>query len=433
MRSVRLSAAGMLLALGSLFLAPTGQAVAQDSSGVIDGQVVNGTSGAGPSDIEVVLHVVRGETHALDIPSRTTSDGGFAFEGLEADAAYTYQVTASYGQVTYSASPVQLEPGQARRTTEVTVYEPTELDPGLRVRRASLVLNRADPTSQTLQAIELVTLENPSSQTFRPSATGASGPMGLLRFPLPPRAGDLRPGPGLDGAEILQVDRGFATTLPVPPGVTEVVFAYRFPYVPGQPLAWERRTPYPTSELRVLLPDDGVLLQTTALEEAAPLQLDGRGYRLYRGQDLEAGSTIGFTVRGLPGRWPFGLPLDSVPVPAWGALGTTLALALTLGVAMLARRRASMATPAELDETQELAQTLVNLDEVYGAGGLSANDHQARQAEVRARLADRLRTQGVLRPAIAAPPGPEAEDARAQPGAPPEGTRLGKNPEVASA
>lgn len=425
-RGRRLAAAlALALALASLVVVPPGVGLARDAAGTIEGRLVNGSAGGGqPADAEVVLHAFRNSAHDRDVPIRSSADGSFAFSGLDTDPGYSYEVTASYGGATYGGAPLTFGTGQRAQRLEITVYEPTATDPGVRVRRASLILARPDPSSQTLQAIEAQTLENPSDRTFVPNATGPAGPMGLVRFPLPPQAGSLQLGPGLDGAEIVQVDRGFATSMPLPPGTTDVVFAYRFPYVGGQPLAWERRTPYPTAELRVLQASDGPLLESPDLQETAPVQLDGRDYRHYLARDLAAGGKVGLTLRGLPGRWPFNLALDGVPATAWGALGASLALALALGFAVRAGRL-SGAGSARADAADALALALASLDDAYAAGRLPAADYRVRRAELVAQLAQRLRSHGALR--HPAPRGPLASGMLA------EQSRREAHPEVASA
>lgn len=390
-------AALVALALGSLLGAPPSVGLARDAAGTVEGRLLNGSVGGGqPADVEVVLHAFRNSAHDRDVPTRSSADGSFVFAGLDTDAGTSYEVTARYGGVTYGGAPLAFGSGQRTQRLEITVYEPTTADPGVLVRRASIILTRPDPASQTVQAIEAQTLENPGDRTFAPSPTEPAGPMGLVRFPLPPQAGSLQPGPGLDSAEIVQVDRGFATSLPLLPGTTEVVFAYRFPYRPGQPLVWERRTPYPTGDLRVLLPGDGPTLESADLQEMAPVQLDGRGYRLYQARDLTAGGRVGLALAGLPGRWPFNLPLDGVPAPAWGALGASLALALALGFAARASRRSEAALTGR-EPAEELARALVRLDDEYAAGRLPAEAHRARRAELAAELARRLQAHGVHR------------------------------------
>ena len=58
--------------------------------------------------------------------------------------------------------------------------------------------------------------------TFTPSMGGAQGPMGLLRFGLPRNAFDLTMDERLSAFDVIQVDRGFASLLPLPPGSTDV-------------------------------------------------------------------------------------------------------------------------------------------------------------------------------------------------------------------
>lgn len=365
-------------------------------TGVIQGRLVNGSAGgAAPAQTEVVLHQFRGEAHAEDRPAQTGPDGAFTFDGVDTSAGLTYQVTASYGGTTYTGDSLEFLAGEREKSLELRVYESTNADPGLRIRRASVILMGADATSQTVQVVELVTFENPSDRTYLPSATGPAGPMGLLRFPLPPQAGSLERGPGLENAEIVQVDRGFAADLPLLPGTRDVLFSYRFPYRAGR-VAFPRSVSYPTAELRVLAPRPGPTVASPGLQPGEPLPLGGRTYQVLLARDLSAGRQVEMVFEGLPSRWPLGLPLDAVPIPVWGGVGAALALLVAGGYAWRARRVIGAPDAAALAtaDREALLAALASLDEAYGSGQLAAEPYRARRAEAKARLLDLLRAGG---------------------------------------
>ena len=83
---------------------------------------------------------------------------------------------------------------------------------------ASILAMASHDLRQPLQAIvsvlEIHRLDNPTDRTFAPSASGPGGPAGLLVFPLPADAYDLRAEVGLDPARLVQIDRGFASLAP---------------------------------------------------------------------------------------------------------------------------------------------------------------------------------------------------------------------------
>lgn len=383
---------GLLLAASGPFVAEPPTALAAET-GAIQGRLANGTAGGGaPAGAEVVLHVFRGEAHAEDRPLQAASDGSFSFDRLELGAEYTYLVTASYAGLPYSGQPLRFGPGERDKRVELTVYETTDANPGLRVRRATFILTDLDVASQTLQAVELISLENPSDRAYLPTQSGPAGPMGLLRFPLPPEAGDLRPGPGLESAQVFQVDRGFATDAPSPPGTRDIIFSYRFPYQPGR-FVLQRSVPYATAELRIVVPPDGPSVEGPDLQPADPVDLGGRRYRVSVARDLPAGQQVAVGFGNLPGRWAFNLPLDDVPAPVWGGFGASLALALVAGYAWRGRRRPPAESRGVRSEPTALLAELAVLDEAFAGGQVSEETYAAQRAEIKARLLELLSVQ----------------------------------------
>jgi hypothetical protein len=168
----------------------------------------------------------------------------------------------------------------------------------IQVTRRVVTVLRADEATQTLAILERLDFSNRADTPFLPSTTGSQGPMGLLRFSLPRGAFDLTLDERLAAHEIVQVDRGFASTLPLPPGDTEVTFGYRVPYGPGS-VELATTAVYPTALAWFMVPAD-FSLQSGELQPAESVELGRRRYDIWTARDLAAGQRLTLTLAGLP-------------------------------------------------------------------------------------------------------------------------------------
>lgn len=376
----RLAGLRLLLLLTVLLLAGDARPVAGAGPGVVEGRLLNGTADGGSvGGLTVTLLVFRGEQEQARQSATADADGAFRFDGLDTSAGYTYQVIATYSEVEYGGTPVVFGPSETTKETELRLYETTDVDPGLRIDWAMVVFDQVDQRSQTVTAFELLTVVNPSDRTFVPTTTGPSGPMGLLRFSLPSGAGQLTPGPGLGANDLFQVDRGFATSDPVLPGLHELGFRYTVPYR-GESLSFERSIVYDTGELWVLVREDGPAIASDALQEAEPLALGGVRYRVLATRSLAAGARVTLDVIGLSSSFLDRLPL--LPSQTWGVASIALALAIVGAYGW--RRYRQLPLPATSDPSSQLIGALATLDEERAAGRLSADEHERRRAALKA-------------------------------------------------
>jgi hypothetical protein len=381
----------ILLLVVALLAASAGVLHAQ-GTGVIEGRVVNRTpDGESTGGSRVALGIFRDNAFVEERTAVADEDGRFRFEGLETSEAYTYRVGALYKNVPYrTEDAIRLTPEAPTVSIELSVYETTTSDPGLRVARAILMVEGFDRASQTISVLELLALENPGQHTYQPSATGPSGPMGLLRFALPAGAGALVPGLGLEEADVIQVDRGFGTTRPIPPGVTEIGFSYQVPYT-GQGYRFERTVPYETGLLWLLIPDTGVrVAEEGAWGSAAPIALGERTYRVLTRENLAKGSRLDFSLQGLPRRGVLPVVLEAVPPPVWGVGLAGLALAAAASYAYAAEQRRRRQPEPSTQATEELLDALVELEEQQERGAIPVEEYHERRARYLEALIDHL-------------------------------------------
>ncbi|MCY3542480.1 MAG: hypothetical protein OXH22_00325 [Chloroflexi bacterium] len=269
-------------------------AVAQQAPVTIAGQVVNASPGADSAvGLAVVLHMQGADSYD-NMTTITDGDGNFAFEGILYDPELAYGVSVRYQDALYGTE-IGIADGA---TTEVVieVYDAIYEQDVIRVGSASLLFADADRVTQTVSALEIVKVVNDSDFTFVP---GSEGPMSLLRFGLPPGAEGLQVDTRLLGADVVQVDRGFAVIGSVPPGEHDIMFTYAFPY-DGDRTTIEKSFPFGADNLRVLSPDEVLTLGSADLGAPESISIGERPYQLIETADIERGRRVEMQLTGLP-------------------------------------------------------------------------------------------------------------------------------------
>ena len=239
-----------LVAMSLFAFHATAQAQAPPQIRTISGVALNATAGGGPvSGLTVTLHRVDSAGMFDNLTTTTDDSGTFIFTGIEYDPNRAYGVSVRYDGAIYGTD-IDLANGSAD-DVRLTVYDGTSDDAIVSTGAASLLLADADPSDQTLAALEIIYLVNRSDKTYVPG----EGVMELLRFGLPPEATDLTLDTRLIGADFVQVDRGFALLASVPPGEHEVMYSYRFPYESAE-FTLDKTYRYGGESVRILAPEE---------------------------------------------------------------------------------------------------------------------------------------------------------------------------------
>ena len=285
----------IMLALACLLLVAThATALAQQSPMSVSGQVVNGSPDSGSViGLGVTLHM-QGETSYDSDLAITDNDGQFTFDGIAYDPSLVYGVSVRYQDVVYGTE-VNLANGMPPPVT-IEVYDAVYEQDVIRVGSASLLFADADRMTQTVSALEIIKVINDSAYTFVP---GSGGPMSLLRFGLPPGAEGLQVDTRLIGADVVQVDRGFAVIGNVPPGEHDILYTYVFPY-DGTETTFEKSFPFGADNLRLLSPDEVLTLASEEIGAPESVTIGERPYQLIETADIERGRRINVQLSGLP-------------------------------------------------------------------------------------------------------------------------------------
>jgi|GEM_PF-746551 len=263
--------------------------------GAIAGRVVRAADGAPVPGSEVVLYALPADGQPGLRRTATASDGGFAFEGVDADPRTTYLLGARYEGVSYPGARVQFAAGERRRDVEIRVLEVTA-DPSAAAPRELRV--RLDWTGDRLVAVESLAVANRGDRTVfvAPGARRRSAPAVVLELPAEARNasgpfGVLPDGVEVDGDTV----RWYG---PLFPGDNELSLTYEVPVRDG---AADLSRALPAGlKLTVLAPSGGPALEAPALAEGEATVEGGRGYRPFAGE--AGGGRLALSLRVPPAR-----------------------------------------------------------------------------------------------------------------------------------
>jgi hypothetical protein len=300
-----------------LLLTTTTGAWAQ-GSGVIEGQVFDGTSDGGPLEgLPVTLWALAGPGPETSFETTTDEEGKFRFEGLETQG-YAYQFEVEYVGVQYGSEVVAFREGENLISIPFTVYESTTSDEDLSVERAHLIVS-FEPGTIRVQEVQI--FFNAGNKTYV-GPTGEEGEA-TAHFTLPQGASELQLMDGLMECCVVETETGFASTRPIFPGAKQFVFTYELQHEsPTDDLALD--VAYPTSSLDVLVADVGVEVTAPGLVEGEPLSLEGGDYLHLTGQGLAPVDEVLLHFTNLPmeaAPEPPASPTMASPLLTWVVLG----------------------------------------------------------------------------------------------------------------
>ncbi len=391
----------MFLALTLL----TTLAWADDSKGMIRGQVINKTAGGGPvGNLPVTLHIHQGTSLVEKRTTRADAAGAFRFADLSATGSYSYTVSTYYQGVEYSSEPAGFAKDQTTLPVLLEVYEGTNSDAQVSVQRVHILANLVQGA---LQTSEFYIFQNTGDRTFIGSGEPITdGQRATLRFSLPGGAKNVEYGQGLEG--VVFGGDVFTATTPILPGMQPVLFSYRLPMSPPT-VSFSRKLDYAVSNLSFLVPDVGQVITSTVLVARERMSGQGTNYLHLAGQNLARGTEVTVDFSNIPAKLP--------PVASPGPAATTeersytsttdqsalyrvvlvglgaLAVVIALGYALQRRRTQAMPTETAraVEDRASLILAIADLDDRYETGKIDEEEYRVERAGLKRWLAAIMR------------------------------------------
>ncbi|MEK9659451.1 MAG: hypothetical protein VW450_05865 [Chloroflexota bacterium] len=373
----------LLVALALTVAALVAPVRAQEGA-MLSGRVVAGVTGEPVGGALVSLAVLDGVALVSQESVPSGPDGGFSFSVVPATGR-SFFVSVDHAGARYSDSR---SVGTLSEPVELVVYEASTDPSVLEVDSHSILVTGAEPNQGFVEVLERVTVFNRSDTTLV-ADTSAGGMPNLLRFALPAGARNLDVRSNLVGGDILEVDRGFALTTPVPPTPDEphqFEFVYRVDYE-GDAVDLSRTLRFGARTLTFVVPVDAGEPVAPGLESLGSAELSGRFWRLMEGTDITPGAAVSLGIGALPhptlwariGRVGADWYLLFV-LPAMAGLAAAAGLWWTL------RRRAPAltlagSTPAE--QRADLLAQAAGLEEARTAGTVGEREYGRRRAALK--------------------------------------------------
>ncbi len=356
-----------------------GPVLADDSSGTIEGRVVNRTAGeSGVAGLEVTLTARAADASSDTATTTTAPDGTFVFSGLATGEGFSYGLAVVFQGVEYTREALTFTAGEKTLVVELPVYETTTTDEAIYVVQAHTIIH---PEQDRLVVQEYLLIANAGDRTYigRDAPLYGDGERATLRFQLPPGASPPQQTFGLQPGAIFTTEEGFVTTGPVRPGMQEAGYTYSIaldgPVTVGLPVD------YPAARYDVFVRGGGLKLRASGLAEAAPLQVEGATYLRYTASDLDRGAAVALTILGQEG--------GGVPVLVWWLLGAAAGVA---GAAFLYLRNRRGTGLARVDSRQAaLLARLAKLDDDHEAGLIADDVYERERRAAKAELARLMR------------------------------------------
>lgn len=367
----------------------TPETVAQAETGVISGQITNGTDGVNTGE-GITVRLFRWDSSFAPMepmPTTTDADGHYQFENIEIDPTFSYAVAVDYQNSRFisdfvrgTSNPLELP---------VTIYEPTE-DPG--VITISGIVNQLTAVGNGVQVVQVLNFQNTSDRFYSTSDEVLEGQFASVVISLPPGSTVIGFPNDQERFVVSEDQTTVVDTLPVLPGQDHLIqLVYLVPYegdaIIEQPLNYAL-----DGQVRLLLRPDTLSVVSDSLQEIGPQAVGENTFKGYGGNlQLGADEALSFELRGAPA--PEAAQIEQPGTITSNNLLAVGGLALiVIGLVMAGLyffyRRGKSSPDSESDERliDGLIQQIAELDEAHEQGQIN-HDVYRRQ---RQRLKDRL-------------------------------------------
>jgi len=351
------------------------------ATGTIAGRVVNATTDRPEPGVPVTLVSGTEEgTETLRRAATTDRRGRYRFEDLPTGENRFYALDALYDGGLFAGRALSIPADTVEKPVIDSILRvwPTTTDPAsVSIARDDLFVGVGEGGAGVIESVIIV---NATDRAYiGRGGDDPSGPGASLGFALPDGAEGAGVGivdSDIDVPEIVEADFGFAVTVAIPPGETQMTFAYTVRGTGGS-YDLSRVALYPIADYNVHVTDP-LEISSNRLEGGGEVTVPGSGrYRKWSAADIEAGDPIQViaVAHGENSAWLIAGIAGAVMIGGGG-----------LAYILVRRRRPSPAVQ-ETRSRDDLVVEIARLDLRYRAGEMSAQEWTVERDELKKRLA----------------------------------------------
>ena len=368
----------LLMIIFVLSLSPPALA-AEPGSGMIEGRVVNGTEGGSSvADLDVSLKTYLDDAEVGSTTAKTNDEGRFVFDGLSNELSYSYWAEVTFQEADYYSERFSFDEGETTKSVEITVYDSTTSVEAIKVEMAHTIIYVGEGS---LRVMEYSLFINMADRTYIGSKEGTTeGTRETLRFSLPKEATAFQPGYGLMECCIENSEEGFTDTMPVLPGISEIVYSYEISYN-SETYTFSRNVIYPTTKYDLLFQGESIEVTGDQMAAGEPKTIEDTQFSYLTGEAFAPGDILVVQLLSLP-------VTNNQGVAIWIAL-TLIVLAggFGLGYLLIKKRVQPVRIEDSLDRRRQgLLIELAQLDDNFDGGKISEEDYRRLRTEMKAQL-----------------------------------------------
>jgi hypothetical protein len=368
-----------LLAMIFMLSLPASALAAEPGSGIIEGQIVNGTEGGGSvADHDITLKTYLNDVEEDPTTTKTDAEGRYVFDGLSTESGYSYELVITFQQAEYHSERLSFGEGETTKSLEITVYDSTTSDEAIKVAMAHTIVYVGEGS---LRVMEYALFTNEADRTYILSEeAAAAGKEGTLRFSRPKEATQLQYAMGLMECCLVGNEEVFADTMPVFPGIREVVYSYEVSYNSGE-YTFSRNVNYPTARYDLLFQSGSVEATDDRLAVQEPTEIEGTQFKHLSGGGFAPGDTLLVQISDLPEN-------NSQKALLWAALVLAVLVGGSGFFYFLRQRRLQPVSPEYNPEEmrQRLLVELAQLDDDFEGGRIPEEAYRRLRAERKSQL-----------------------------------------------
>lgn len=364
-------------------------------NGVIEGRLLNATSGLSVPNYELTLKTYLNDAEAAADTTETDAEGGFIFSGLSTASNYSYNITLIFQEAEYSTELTVFSQGETTKSVDVTVYDATTSDEGIEVELSHTIIYI---DGDGLLIKEFYLFANNTNLTyigFRPDAD--SDTRQTLRFYLPDGAGEFQSTSDLMSCCIYSNDSGFVDSMPVSPGTREIAYSYKVSYDSGEYLLL-RKADYPVADYYLLVQGEDIVITSDQLTREEPFEMGGTLFSYFSASALAPGETLVADISGL-------VQVGDQDVVTWVTLAVVVMVAGAVSGYLFIRKKRPQPVRQEANigrkgqqpqpvaqeanlgrKRQRLLVELARLDDDFEAGKIAEDNYRRQRQDVKARL-----------------------------------------------
>lgn len=367
---------------------------AEPENGVIEGQLLNGTSGLSVPNQEITLKTYLNNAEVALDTTETDADGGFVFSGLPTAPNYSYNITLIFQEAEYGDEWVVFAQGETTKSVEVTVYDATTSDEAIEVELSHTIIY---VEKDGLLVKEFYLFYNDADLTYIGFKPADSETRQTLKFYLPDNASGFQPDAELMSCCIYANDNGFVDSMPVFPGVREIAYSYKVNYDAGEYLL-SRTVDYPVADYNLIVQGEGVVVDSGQLIREEPLNMGGTVFSYFVAGSLEPGETLTAAISSLP-------EISSQNTTTWVMLAAAVMVVGAVSGYLFMKKKRPQPVRQEANlgrkgqqpqpaaqgtnfsrKRQRLLVELARLDDDFEAGKITEDNYRRRRQDVKARL-----------------------------------------------